>query len=412
LNPGSASAGGPAFSIDVNGSNFIPTSAVKVNGSARTTTFVSATQLVATINASDIANAGTSIITVNNGAANGGSSAGSTFFVGTTAGTTPAGASFAIQTLAQPANDLLFDPVNQVFFVSVPGSAAAHGNTVTALDLSGKVISSQFAGSEPQVLALAGDSSFIYVGNNASDNVQRLALPSMTTDVSYSMGSDSSFGPLFPLDIEVAPGAPHTVAVTKGFGSFPSPQGLTIFDDNTQRPTQVPGFSNFLNTVQWGADASTLLGANNSNTAFDFYTLAVNAAGVTLTHDFPFVLTSSAKRIHFEPSKNLVYADNGQIINPATGTVTGSFVTPLFPNVTLMVTDAPANRAYFVTQSFFGPGPATLQSFNLTTLAAIDSTTINNVNGTIGRLVRWGQNGLAFNTSGGQVFLVAGTFVH
>jgi hypothetical protein len=54
----------------------------------------------------------------------------------------------------------------------------------------------------------------------------------------------------------------------------------------------------------------------------------------------------------------------------------------------------------------------TLQSFNLTTLALVDSTTIGNVNGSIGRLVRWGQNGLAFNTSGGQVFLVAGTFVH
>jgi hypothetical protein len=53
----------------------------------------------------------------------------------------------------------------------------------------------------------------------------------------------------------------------------------------------------------------------------------------------------------------------------------------------------------------------TLQSFNLTTLALVDSTTIGNVNGSIGRLVRWGQNGLAFNTSGGQIFLVAGTFV-
>ena len=78
----------------------------------------------------------------------------------------------------------------------------------------------------------------------------------------------------------------------------------------------------------------------------------------------------------------------------------------------LMVPDAANNRAYFVTQSVFGPGPATLQSFDLTTLALVDSATINNVNGNIGRLVRWGQNGLAFNTSGGQVFLVAGTFVH
>jgi len=102
LNPGSASAGGAAFSLLVNGSNFIPTSAVKVNGSARTTTFLSSTQLIATINASDIASAGTSIITVDNGVANGGSSAGFTFFVGTTGGATPAGATFAIETLAQP----------------------------------------------------------------------------------------------------------------------------------------------------------------------------------------------------------------------------------------------------------------------------------------------------------------------
>jgi hypothetical protein len=37
--------------------------------------------------------------------------------------------------------------------------------------------------------------------------------------------------------------------------------------------------------------------------------------------------------------------------------------------------------------------------------------TISNVNGNIGR-TGWGENGLAFNPSGSQVFLVAGTFVH
>ena len=249
LNPGSASVGGPAFSITINGTNFIATSTVKLNGSARTTTFISSTQLTAAINASDIASTGTSIITVDNGAANGGSSAGSTFFVGTTAGTTPAGASFAIQTLVQPANDLLFDPVHQVFFVSVPSTSAVHGNTVTALDLSGKAISSQFAGSEPQVLALAGDSSFIYVGNKSSANVQRVALPAMTSDVSYSVGNDPFFGPFFPLDIEVAPGAPHTAAVTSGGNGFPAARGgLTIFDDSTPRATQASGQSNFFDS--------------------------------------------------------------------------------------------------------------------------------------------------------------------
>jgi hypothetical protein len=414
LSPGSASAGGPAFSITVNGTNFIATSAVKLNGSARTTTFGSPTQLTAAINASDIANTGTSIITVDNGAANGGSSAGSTFFVGTTAGTTPIGASFAIEVLAQPANDLLFDPVHQVFFVSVPSTSVAHGNTVTALDLSGKDISSQFVGSEPQVLALSGDSSFIYVGNKASANVQRVALPAMTSDVSYSVGVDPRFGPLFPLEIEVAPGAPHTVVVSvSGIGGVPSVQGgLAIFDDSTQRPIQDPALANLFETVQWGTDASTLLASNNANTGLDFYTLAVTPAGVALGHDFPGLFTSPVRHIRFDPSKNLVYADNGQIIDPATGTVTGRFATsPSFIDTTLVVTNVAANRAYFLTQPFNGP-TATLQSFNLTTLALVDSTTIGNLNGNIGRLVTWGQNGLAFNTSGGQVFLMAGTFVH
>ncbi len=36
----------------------------------------------------------------------------------------------------------------------------------------------------------------------------------------------------------------------------------------------------------------------------------------------------------------------------------------------------------------------TLQSFSLTTLALVDSMTINNVNGNIGRLVRWDRMAL------------------
>jgi len=412
LSPGSASVGGPAFSIAVNGTNFIASSTVKLNGSARNTTFVSTTQLTAAINASDIANAGTSWITVDNGTASGGSSAGWTFFVGTSAGTSLNGASFAVSTLAQPANDLLFDSNNQVFFVAVPSTSAAHGNTVTALDLSGNVISSQFVGSEPQVLALAGDSSFIYAGNKASANVQRVSLPAMTRDVEYAVGTEANIGPFFPLDIEVAPSTPHTAAVSLGGGGFPTARGgITIFDDSTARLTNAPGEINFFDAFQWGADASTLVAANSSTTGFDFYTLDVTATGVTVSHDFPGTFTSSTKRIHFEPATNLVYADNGQIINPATGTATGRFLTPSFFDNTMMVTNPAANRAYFLTQSF-NSSTITLQSFDLTTLAAVDSTTISNVSGNVGRLVRWGQNGLAFNTSGGQIFLIGGTFVH
>ena len=66
LSPATATAGGAAFTLTVNGTGYVATSSVEVNGVARTTTFVSATQLTAQILASDIATAGTVQITIFN----------------------------------------------------------------------------------------------------------------------------------------------------------------------------------------------------------------------------------------------------------------------------------------------------------------------------------------------------------
>src|SRR5207249_4847631 len=64
LNPTCAAAGGPQFTLTVNGTNFVSGSTVNWNGSALATAFVSATQLTATVPAALIATAGTASITV------------------------------------------------------------------------------------------------------------------------------------------------------------------------------------------------------------------------------------------------------------------------------------------------------------------------------------------------------------
>ena len=64
LSPSSATSGGTAFTLTVNGSGFVSGNVVRWNGSNRRTTFVSATRLRAAIPASDIALAGTVPITV------------------------------------------------------------------------------------------------------------------------------------------------------------------------------------------------------------------------------------------------------------------------------------------------------------------------------------------------------------
>ena len=81
LSPTSATAGGAAFTLTVNGTGFVSTSVVKFNGAAKTTTFVSATQLTAAITAADIATAGTATVTVTNPAPGGGTSGNLSFTI-------------------------------------------------------------------------------------------------------------------------------------------------------------------------------------------------------------------------------------------------------------------------------------------------------------------------------------------
>jgi len=75
LSPSSATAGGAAFTLTVNGSSFVNGSTVRFGGTARATTFVASTQLTVAIPASDIATAGTRSVMVTNPTPGGGTSA-------------------------------------------------------------------------------------------------------------------------------------------------------------------------------------------------------------------------------------------------------------------------------------------------------------------------------------------------
>jgi len=87
LSPSSAVAGGPGFTLVLNGSGFVTNSVVRWNGSSRTTSVVSGNQLRAQIPSTDIATAGTAQVTVFNPTPGGGLSGAQTFTIG--AGASP-----------------------------------------------------------------------------------------------------------------------------------------------------------------------------------------------------------------------------------------------------------------------------------------------------------------------------------
>ena len=81
LSPTNRTEDTAAFTLTVNGNSFATNAVVRWNGSNRTTTFVSATQVRAAITAADIANPGTASVTVFNPAPGGGVSGALTFTI-------------------------------------------------------------------------------------------------------------------------------------------------------------------------------------------------------------------------------------------------------------------------------------------------------------------------------------------
>src|SRR5215831_12169725 len=74
LVPASIAPRGSDFTLTVNGTGFVSGSVVNWNGSPKTTSLINASQLVASISASDVAQPGTAIVTVSNPSPGGGTS--------------------------------------------------------------------------------------------------------------------------------------------------------------------------------------------------------------------------------------------------------------------------------------------------------------------------------------------------
>ncbi len=126
ISPANVAAGGAAFTLTVNGSNFLSSSVVLWNGQSRPTTFVSSGTLTAAITAADIAAGGSAQVNVTNPAPGGGASNLLTVTI-------------ALQAPSFPANGI----VNGASFT--PGQAAAGGmiGSLFGTNLSGSTAAAQ-----------------------------------------------------------------------------------------------------------------------------------------------------------------------------------------------------------------------------------------------------------------------------
>jgi 6-phosphogluconolactonase (cycloisomerase 2 family) len=117
ISPNSAVAGGAAFTLTINGTNFVASSMVNFGGAAPTATFVNSTQLTAAIPASSIASTGMLAVTVTNPESSGGTSNPTNFTI-TSSGPSPAPTINSLIPSCVPAGEQFINAVDNQLVVT------------------------------------------------------------------------------------------------------------------------------------------------------------------------------------------------------------------------------------------------------------------------------------------------------
>lgn len=301
-------------------------------------------------------------------------------------------------------NDLVYDPGTQRIYASVPGTP---GNITPIDPTTGTTGTAIPVGNGPLKLARSDNGQFLYVGLDGEAAVQRVDLTTQTAGLKFALGSDP-FGPFSVDDMAVLPGTSNAVAISRQYkGVSPRHAGVAIFDNGVPRPNVTPGHTGS-NVIEFSASASRLYGYNQETTEFGFRRMTVDASGVTVFDVFdsfnPMGALIEGFGVDIKFDGGRIYTTTGRVIDPEARTVVGTFSLPAtFGN--LVKPDATIGRVFFLTLDGFS-GTWSIRAFDPNTRQLLGSENIPGVTGDPGSLIRWGSKGLAFRTTGGQVFLI------
>jgi hypothetical protein len=330
-----------------------------------------------------------------------------------------------VKRLPLTTGDLVYNSNDGMIYGSVPsrtdvfvpgfstfGSPISFGNSIVPIDpVSGTMGQPIAAGSEPKKLAISNSGQYIYAALDGEGAVCRIDLPSKTIGSRFSLGNDEPYkGPRYVYDMEVAPNNPGTVAISRFHkNGIPSHLGVAIYDNGAQRPITTentfPSYTDNNNLITYSDSATTIWGYNLEQSTRDFHKLTVSSSGVTMGNKVQNLF--DATDIKFD--NGLIYSDSGQVVNPLTATVVGTYPGLGFCD-RLVYPESVRGTVYFLVSNC--NGIATIRAYNQTTFALTGTLSISGVNGSLASFIRWGANGFAFRTTSNsptqsnQVFIV------
>jgi len=400
ISPQSALLRSGAFTLTVGGSNFAASSTVSWNGTSLPTTFVSSTQLSATIAASLITKMGSAQIAVVTGSPGGGTSGALTFSI--------------FRSVALDNNDVIFDPFTRKLYASIPSTAhQVTGNSIVSIDpQTGELGTPVFIGSEPTRMGISDDGLYLYVVLSGANAVRRMNLTTLTAGTQFTT-VNPLFGAFTASDVAVMPGNPNAVS-TCGYAD-----GIQVWDVTNSGATARPLTKALGNDVYegsvlaWGS-AVNLYSNDEGLDPSTLHRFVVGSTSFAETDET--YLDAVDGKITY--SGGLVFSDGGGVVDPS----------PAPPNTPQLMgrlvgggssaVDMTINGAFFLDQNSYGKMSRVITAADPTHFVTTGSVELDNLTGDAFDLIRWGGNGIAFRTAvdfwgsgSGRVILLSGYFV-
>lgn len=395
VNPPTVAVGSTAVQLSVYGQNFFPNSVINVNGAPLATTYQDSTFLYATLDASAFTTMTELPLTVVSPGPGGGTSNPVTLTL--------------YQSIPMQISTMVYEPFSRLLYAAIPSSATTNPNSVVTIDpLTGNVGAPLAVGDDPEVLALSGDSQYLYVAVNGQHAIQRINLVTSSIEKMFNLPLDPMYGSLSVRDMHVVAGSPQTVVASLYLPDVsPSEDGMAAFND-AGLINWIPGVGN-TSGVYLMVDSFAIAGSPPAIYAPP-YTSGSTPGFITVTLD--------SSGLHYTPPGNssgyppnmvvsdgtLLYTSAGQVWNPSNQSLVATYTPSYFSggSIASIIPDDSLGRTFFLNtfqacSDTTGGGVCAFDQNALSLTGALAFPTVFGPE--LAGLVRWGNDGFALFAS-------------
>lgn len=295
------------------------------------------------------------------------------------------------------AKDALFDPVTQMLYLSCPNLSATETNLLVVLDPANGVVQRKLTlPGSPDRLAVSSGGEYLYVSLNYADQVIRLTLPELETNLLFNTLRDDIPLPRPDCDMVVPPGLPDSLVFSRFGGGSPSPAGVWIYDNGVPRTNIVLGGYGGVTYIEQGLLPNAIISKDYSMPRFR--AIEIDAGGLAVQPaaggEYAFYSDLGAS------GTNMLVGD--RLFNRSTFGLRGTFSVPFEYHASALA--SAGNRAVFVAGSNRAQNPIDFAGFRADTLALTGLAQTRGMPIQIQKLVLWGTDGVAA-FGGGYLFL-------